>query len=92
MYSRELDGKPLTLAPSGWTYGARRGRSTFVLYDKETGSLWFPFPGQKGLTGISGPHADRLLPELESTVTSWKNWQAEHPDTKYMNYRRGLFR
>ena len=92
MYSRELDGKPLTLAPSGWTYGARAGRSTFVLYDKETGSLWFPFGDGKGLTGISGPHADRTLPELESTVTSWKNWQAEHADTKYMDYRRRRFR
>ena len=61
MYSRELDGKTLTLAPSGWTYGARERRSIFVLYDRETGSLWFPFGDGKGLTGISGPHADRVV-------------------------------
>ena len=92
MYSRELDGKALTLAASGWTYGANSRRSTFVLYDKETGSLWFPFPGKRGLTGISGPHADRFLPELESTVTSWHNWQGENADTKFLKVRRGFFR
>jgi len=37
VYSREIDGKILTLAPSGWTY-----KRTFVLYDKETGTLWYP--------------------------------------------------
>ncbi|MBW1841122.1 MAG: DUF3179 domain-containing protein [Deltaproteobacteria bacterium] len=35
VYSREIDGRKLTLAPSGWTY-----KNTFVLYDKETGTLW----------------------------------------------------
>ncbi|MBW1822510.1 MAG: hypothetical protein JRI92_12285, partial [Deltaproteobacteria bacterium] len=33
MYSREIDDRLLTLAPSGWTY-----KNTFVLYDKETGT------------------------------------------------------
>ena len=42
-----MDGRTLTLAPSGWTY-----KRTFVLYDRETGSLWYPQKG--GLMGIQG--------------------------------------
>ena len=81
MYSRELDGQTLTLAPSGWTY-----RQTFVLYDKESETLWYPVPGTKGLTGISGPHQDRVLPELRSKKTRWQQWHQEHPETKFMRY------
>ncbi len=81
MHSRELDGKTLTLAPSGWTY-----RQTFVLYDKETETLWYPVPGTKGLTGISGPHRDRVLPELPSRKTRWRDWYRENPDTKFLPF------
>ena len=81
MYSRELAGQTLTLAPSGWTYNR-----TFVLYDKETETLWYPLPGTKGLTGISGPLRDRFLPALDSTRTSWREWHQRHPDTKLMEY------
>jgi hypothetical protein len=45
VYSRQIDGRNLTLVPSGWTYD-----NTFVLYDRETGSLWYPY--EKGLMGI----------------------------------------
>jgi hypothetical protein len=34
VYSREIDGRTLTLVPSGWTY-----ERTFVLYDRETDSF-----------------------------------------------------
>ena len=81
MYSREIDGQTLTLAPSGWTY-----KRTFVLYDKETGTLWYPLPGTSGLTGISGPLADRLLPELEYERANWRQWSEKNPQTKHMKY------
>ena len=88
MYSRELDGRTLTLAASGWTYA-----NTFVLYDLETESLWYPFPESGGgLTGIAGPLRDRLLPELGSTQTSWRKWHEQHPDTKFMEYPGRLLR
>ena len=74
VYSRELDGKTLTLAPSGWTYDF-----TFVLYDKETGSLWYPY--KKGLMGIQGIHFQRWLPILPSEDTRWQRWKARHPDS-----------
>jgi hypothetical protein len=35
VYSREIDGKTLTLSASGWTYDR-----LFVLYDYETESIW----------------------------------------------------
>lgn len=54
VYSREIDGRVLTLAPSGWTY-----KRTFVLYDKETGSLWYP--GKKGLMGIQGVYFSSIF-------------------------------
>lgn len=76
MYSREIDGKILTLSASGWTY-----RNTFVLYDYETETMWYHLEGQDGLVGISGFYADRHLPELESTFTRWDDWTSLHPET-----------
>lgn len=83
MYSRQINGRTLTLAASGWTY-----RRTFVLYDRETRTLWYPLPGTSGLTGIAGPLADEVLPELPSARKRWKEWQRENPESKHMRYRR----
>ncbi len=77
MYSRQIDGRKLTLVPSGWTYD-----STFVLYDRETGSLWYPY--QKGLMGIQGVYFKRWLPKLSSKDTQWKEWVKKHPDSRIM--------
>ena len=77
MYSREIDGQVITIAPSGWTY-----RRTFVLYDKETGSLWYP--KKRGLMGIQGKYFQRVLPEVKSTDTRWSKWKKVHPSTKLM--------
>jgi len=77
VYSRNLNGKILTLAASGWTY-----RNTFVLYDKETMSLWYPEKG--GLRGISGKHLDQFLPRLKSENTQWRRWADDHPDSKVL--------
>ena len=74
MYSREIDGRVLTLAPSGWTY-----ESTFVLYDRETGSLWYP--DDTGLVGIQGVYFKRRLNRLPSEDTKWKTWHQDHPAT-----------
>lgn len=77
MYSRQIDGKTLTIAPSGWTY-----KNTFVLYDKETETLWYPY--RKGLRGIAGTYFDRWLPKLDSKDTTWEKWFAKHPETKIL--------
>jgi hypothetical protein len=77
VYSREIDGRKLTLAASGWTY-----KSTFVLYDKETGSLWYPY--QKGLMGIQGVYFKRWLKKRPSEDTNWKKWSARFPESKVL--------
>lgn len=77
VYSREIDGKKLTLAPSGWTY-----ESTFVLYDKETGTLWYPY--RKGLKGIQGRYFNRWLPKMKSVDTIWEKWQRKHPESEIL--------
>ena len=81
MYSREIDGKVLTLAASGWTYD-----DTFVLYDHETESLWYP-KNSKGLTCIAGEYADRFLPEVPFVRMRWNKWRVQNPDTKIMMCR-----
>ena len=77
VYSRELDGTILTLAPSGWTY-----KRTFVLYDRETGTLWYPKKG--GLMGIQGMHFKRWLAPVKSKDTQWSQWVNTNPSSKLM--------
>jgi hypothetical protein len=77
VYSRQIDGRNLTLVPSGWTYD-----STFVLYDKESGSLWYPY--EQGLMGIQGVYFKRWLPMLSSEDTQWQDWVKKHPDSRIM--------
>lgn len=77
MYSRQIDGRDITLVPSGWTYD-----STFVLYDKETGSLWYP--NDDGLMSIQGVYFKRQLPGLTFEDTKWKEWVKKHPHSKIL--------
>lgn len=67
----------MKLAPSGWTY-----ESTFVLYDKETGTLWYPY--RKGLMGIQGKYFKRWLPKVSSEDTKWSKWIKKHPKSKIL--------
>lgn len=77
MYSRQIDGKTLTISPSGWTY-----RDTFVLYDRETGTIWYPYA--KGLMGIQGKYFKRWLPKLSSDDTTWEEWRKRHPSSEIL--------
>jgi hypothetical protein len=77
VYSREIDGRVLVLAPSGWTY-----KRTFVLYDKETGTLWYPY--DKGLMGIQGVFFKRWLPIVPSVDTTWREWSKRYPNSRLM--------
>ncbi len=77
MYSRQIDGRVLTIAPSGWTYD-----NTFVLYDRETETLWYP--DDKGLKGIQGKYFGRVLPKLDAEDTNWGEWRRRHPDSRIL--------
>jgi hypothetical protein len=77
VYSRVIDGKTITILPSGWTYD-----NTFVLYDKETETLWYP--ERKGLKGIQGTYINRLLPKISSDDTNWGKWYKKHPESRIL--------
>jgi hypothetical protein len=79
VYSREIDSDILTLSASGWTYN-----ETFILYDIETESLWYPLPDKPGLTCITGTHADKSLAELPTSQMRWADWLSMNPKTKYL--------
>ena len=83
VYSREIDGKVLTLSASGWTY-----RNTFVLYDYETETMWYHLEDQGGLVGISGFYADRRLADLGTAFTRWNDWKSEYPETAILETPR----
>jgi len=77
VYSRQIHGQTLTLIPSGWTYDR-----TFVLYDRETGSLWYP--DEKGLMGIQGEYFKQWLPKIPSEDIPWRTWRQKHPDSQIL--------
>ena len=59
-------------------------RSTFVIYDKETESIWYHLQGTDGMTCIAGHYADKKAGELPSVFTRWNQWRAEEPATKFL--------
>ena len=50
---------------------------SFVLYDRNTGSLWVQANG----TAEHGPLKGQKLRLIPSTVTTWKKWKTAFPDT-----------
>lgn len=79
MYSRVIDEKVLTIAASGWTYD-----NLFVLYDRETESMWYNLPGTSELTCIAGAYEGRTLAELDSQYVPWNQWVADNPTSRYL--------
>ena len=69
----------LTFAPSGWTY-----EDTFMLYDYETESLWYPVNPEEGMECIGGEYVGKTLDELSGFLLRWGTWKDLHPDTKIM--------
>ncbi|POG55372.1 DUF3179 domain-containing (seleno)protein [Haloferax marisrubri] len=74
-----------TSAAEGRVFGASvltgdaelRNAANLVLYDEATGSYW----SQLLATGICGPQSGEELAVLPSSVTTWAEWRADHPDT-----------
>ena len=80
--NREVDGRILTFAASGWTY-----ENIFVLWDHETGSLWYPdvFSGATNrLLCIGGEHRGRRLPPFPAEIVRWNVWVDSHSDTRIL--------
>ena len=79
MYSREIDGKVLTITTSGWTYFNQH-----MLFDHETESFWFHMEGSNDLTCVAGHYAGRKLLGVSAHYGPWNVWVTEHPDSKIL--------
>ena len=83
IYSREIDGRVHTFALSGYTYYDPEvwdGMDGFVLWDRETESLWWPLIGE----AVSGPLLGtpmKVYDESAWAQTTWGEWKAQHPES-----------
>lgn len=86
IYTRNYKGKPFTFALSGYTYhddAVWNGMDGFVLWDRETESLWWPLTGD----AVSGLMKGTRLEEFEQTAWKevvWKDIKENHADAMVM--------
>ncbi len=74
MYARPtLDGT----APTTFGVSGKLWRSSLVMYDRQTRSLWSQVNG----TSIAGGSEGTELEQVVSSLTTWAEWRARHPDT-----------
>ena len=79
MYSRVVDGRTLTFGHEGILY-----KNSFILYDKETRSLWIHTTGE----AIRGKLRGKQLDFIPSVVTTWAKWKNSYPETTVLTGRR----
>jgi hypothetical protein len=72
---RRVDGRETTFGVSGYLWN-----SDLVMYDELTGSLWSQILG----TAVRGPQTGATLSLRPSTITTWRRWREEHPDTEVL--------
>jgi len=78
VHSRKIGDTVYTFGHEGVLY-----RSSFVMYDKQTDSLWIHTTGE----AVKGPSKGKVLTFLPSTVTTWKTWKTLHPQTTVLGGR-----
>ena len=71
-YERKLAGRTLEFGVSGLVY-----QSNFLLYDRQTESLWLPWSGQ----AIAGPMLGKRLARLRVRQEPFAAWLHRHPDS-----------
>ena len=86
IYERQYGDEELTFALSGYTYydnDVWEGLDGFVLWDRETESLWWPLIGM----AVSGSLKDVKLLEMDKTKwedTRWDNIKNTYPNAKVL--------
>ena len=78
-YRRDVDGRTLTFGVSGLVYN-----SNFLLYDRETESLWLQFTGE----AIAGPAAGKKLARVPIRQELLGTWLSRHPLSRVMSRSR----
>lgn len=79
MYSRKLGDQVLTFGHEGVLY-----MNSFVMYDKQTESLWVHTTGE----AVKGKLKGKQLEFLPSVVTTWKKWRTDHENTTVLTGAR----
>jgi hypothetical protein len=79
VHSRTVDGATYTFGHEGILY-----RQSFIMYDRETRTLWVHTTGE----AVKGKLKGKVLKFLPSIVTTWKRWKQLHPDTTVLTGRR----
>jgi hypothetical protein len=82
---RAPDGSTYTFGSSGFLF-----RSNKLMYDRQTRTLWNQLTGKP----VLGPLAatDVRLSLLPVVLTSWAEWQDQHPDTLVLDLQTGYSR
>jgi hypothetical protein len=76
------DGNTYTFGSSGFLY-----RSNKLMYDRQTRTLWNQLAGEPVLGELVGTGVKLDL--LPIVLTSWADWQAQHPDTRVLSENTG---
>jgi Protein of unknown function (DUF3179) len=84
LYDARVPGhdEPFEFGSSGLIY-----RSNKLMYDQATHSLWHQFTGRPVVGPLTGSGIE--LEVLPVTITSWREWQEHHPDTKVLSIDTG---
>ncbi len=73
VHARDVGGRTLSFGHSGWLWN-----SAYLLYDRDTGSIWHHASG----IAMSGPmRGTRLRRYAQTALMTFDAWRAEHPDT-----------
>lgn len=79
------DGNTYTFGSSGFLY-----RSNKLMYDRQTKTLWNQLTGEPVLGELVDKNVTlELLPVV---LTTWQDWQDQHPDTLVVNENTGFQR
>jgi hypothetical protein len=84
LYDTRVAGReePFVFGSSGFLY-----RSNKLMYDQATHSLWNQFTGRPVVGPLTGSGIE--LAVLPVTVARWRDWLADHPDTRVLSLETG---
>jgi hypothetical protein len=78
-----IQGQKRTFGVTGKLY-----RNNLVLYDRESRSFWSQLRSQ----AITGPLTGALLRPVPAKLTTWEDWQRDHPASRVLSPATGYRR
>jgi hypothetical protein len=83
VFGRRADGRTLDFGTSGKLF-----RSSLVMYDRQTGSLWTHFDGR----AVRGPLTGTKLDPVPAQILSFGQWRSEHSEGRVLSRDTGVSR